>query len=163
MKIVEKYSFQDGSKRLEKERPSELAQVIEAIERAQPKAKKGLYSPGDLCNEILEPLYKQGWSIPKREFEIPGNPLYGDGLKNEVGLELQFGKYAFLAWDTLRKIVLFSEKEIYKYGIEVAPMASFRRKMAKGIGSFEQVSEKLEKSGNPDLEIPVLLLGIDVE
>jgi hypothetical protein len=33
--------------------------------------------------------------------------------------------------------------------------------MSQGVGSFEQAKEKLETAGNPDLSVPVLLLGID--
>jgi hypothetical protein len=33
--------------------------------------------------------------------------------------------------------------------------------MSKGVDSFEQVKERLEKVGNPDLNIPVVVLGID--
>lgn len=58
-------------------------------------------------------------------------------------------------------MALFGKHGVYKYGIEIAPMALLRRKMSKGVGSFEQVAEKLDKGGNPALGIPIVVLGID--
>jgi hypothetical protein len=125
------------------------------------QSSKTLYSPGAMAQQILGFLYSRGWSKPKIMFGKPDNFIEGDGSKNGVGLELQFGKYSFLGWDSLRKMSIFASSGVYRYGIEIAPMASLRRKMAKGVGSFEQVTERLQKTGNPDLNIPVVVLGID--
>jgi len=160
MRIVSEYSFNDGLKALRKDRPAEFSEVQEAINAAKPTGK--LYSPKDISKAILEFLSKKGWTKPAVEFGAPGNLIEGDAVKNGVGLELQFGDYPWLGWDTLRKMTTLAEKGAYKFGIENAPMASLRRRMSKGVGSFEQVTERLEKTGNLDLSIPVAILGIDV-
>ncbi len=159
MCIAARYSFKNALKLLKKEKPAELLEVMEAIENVKVK-KAGLYSPKELSKAILDSLYACGWKQPKAAFDMPGNPIEGDAVKNGVGVELQFGKYSFLGWDTLRKMAAFAEKGTYKYGIEIAPMASLRRRMSKGVGSFEQVEEKMEKE-KPKLKIPVLVLGIE--
>ncbi len=163
MRVVNKYSFKNGLELLEKEKPIELSEVLEAIKWANSEkcVDAGLYFPKALASEILDRLHSKGWTKPKIPFEKPNNFIEGDGLKNEVGLELQFGTYSFIGWDFLGKMALFGKQGIYKFGIEVVPMASLRRKMSKGVGSFEMMAETLEKKGNPNLEIPVVLLGID--
>ena len=169
--------FSDGQEILEKENLDRLAEVLEAIKQVDlekcrepgksgkpgksSKSGKPLYSPKAMAEQILDFLYSRGWSKPKIMFGQPDNFIEGDGIKNGVGLELQFGKYSFLGWDSLRKMSLFAGSGVYRYGIEIAPMASLRRRMAKGVGSFEQVTERLQKTGNPKLEIPVVVLGID--
>lgn len=165
MRVISRYSFKKGLEILGKEKPPELSEVLEAIRQVDlekcMEPGKSLYSPKEIAGKILDSLFSRGWSKPKISFEKPDNFIEGDALKNGVGLEIQFGKYSFLGWNTLRKMALFGKQGVYKYGIEIAPMASLRRKMSKGVGSFEQVTEKLEKTGNPDLKIPVAVLGID--
>ena len=124
---------------------------------------KMLYSPKALNKEILDnSLYKKGWTKPKIPFERPGSYIEGDGVKNDVGLEVQFGKYAFLGWDIFGKMVIFAKQGYYKYGIETVPMASLRKKMSTGIGSFEQITNILKKRGISNVDIPVAVLGLDV-
>lgn len=161
MRIARKYSFNGGLKLLRKEKARELAGVIEAVEASRAeKTKEGLYSQKSMGSGILSLLYGKGWVKPKVEFGAKGSFVEGDAAKNGVGVELQFGKYSFLGWDSLRKMSAFAGEGIYSHGIEIAPMASLRRRMDKGVGSFEQLSEKLKSSGNP-LKIPVIVLGID--
>lgn len=191
MRVIKEHYFNhkkysDGQEIIEKANVDRLAEVLEAIkhvdlERCRESGKSGksgkpgkagkagkskkpakpLYSPKAMAAQILDYLYSRGWSKPKIMFGKPDNFIEGDGIKDGVGLELQFGKYAFLGWDSLRKMSLFAGSGVYRYGIEILPMASLRRKMSKGVGSFEQVKERLEKAGNPDLNIPVVVLGID--
>lgn len=175
MQIANRYSFKNGLEKLKKNKPSELSEVINAIQQvnaAKCKTKvskektmpgKMLYSPKALNKESLDNfLYKRGWAKPKIPFERPGSYIEGDGVKNNVGLEVQFGKYAFLGWDILGKMVIFAKQGHYKYGIEIVPMASLRKKMSTGIGSFEQITNILEKRGISNLDIPVAVLGVDV-
>jgi hypothetical protein len=165
MQLLGRYSFKNGAGILEKEKSTELSEVLEAIRQAgleKCREPGGLLcSPKKMAREILGYLYSHGWSKPKMPFGEPDSFIEGDALKDGVGVEIQFGKYSFLGWDSFRKMSLFGKQGVYEFGIEIAPMASLRRKMSKGVGSFEQVAEKLERAGNPDLGIPVLVLGID--
>ena len=175
MRIDGRYSFNNGLKTLEKKGPKELQEVLDAIygmdaslyktKKSLEKTKNGklLYSPIDMNKALLNNvLYKKGWTKPKIKFDRPGSYIEGDGVKNDVGLEVQFGKYAFLGWDIFGKMVIFAKQKHYKYGIEIVPMASLQKQMSSGIGTFEQIINILEKRGVSDLDIPVLVLGIDV-
>lgn len=149
---------------------------------------KRLLSPKHLNPAILSNrLYPLGWATPSlnRRRKIPWDQpsisietrvtdlstgleheyttsITMDGLKNRVGLEVQFGKYAFLGWDVLGKMPIFYQMGKIVAGVEVVPMASMRGKknMSTGIGCFEQIQAILEQRGPSDLDIPVLLLGI---
>ncbi|MFH0956831.1 MAG: BglII/BstYI family type II restriction endonuclease [Candidatus Aenigmatarchaeota archaeon] len=166
MQVIGQYSFMDGAGIMERERPAELLEVLDAIGRvdlskcAEP-GKPALSSPKSIADEILSRLYTKGWAKARIPMEKEGSAIEGDARKNGVGLEIQFGGYSFLGWDSFRKIAISGKHGIYRYGIEIAPMASLRRRMSQGVGSFEQAKEKLEKAGSPDLSVPVLLLGID--
>jgi len=157
-----------GLEMIEKTRPRELADIIESIMEVDPKrcqekteSTRPLYSPKEIASQITANLKRRGWKTPKTQLESEDNTIVGDGLKNKVGLEIQFGRYSFLGWDSLRKIALLADKGVYEYGIEVTPMAALRQRMSKGVGSYEQVVERLKTNPNPQLKIPVIVLGID--
>lgn len=157
----------DGAAVLEKDRPAEMSEVLDAIghvdfSKCTEPGEPGLCSPRRVAGEILGYLHRRGWSRPSIPIGKDGSAIEGDAHKNGVGVEIQFGGYSFLGWDSFRKMAISAKRGVYRYGIEIAPMASLRRRMSKGVGSFEQAVEKLSKAGNPDLSIPVLVLGIDV-
>ena len=100
-----------------------------------------------------------------------------DGIKNGVGLEIQFGKYAFMGYDILSKMPIFAVRGKIDCGIEIVPMKSLSTgrlaetvlieqqtgyRMSTGVPYFEQIKADLETRGTADLDIPVLVLGIDV-
>ena len=47
-------------------------------------------------------------------------------------------------------------------GIEIVPVKSFADEMSTGVSYFEQFVWDLEKRGVADIDIPVLIYGIDV-
>lgn len=178
MDVLEVYSFNGGLEVFKKHYKKELIEVVEAIRSVDAKLMKTkeskektmpgrmLYSPKDLNKAILNDyLYKRGWKKPRIRIETKkgeGRDSYieADGVKGDVGLEVQFGKYAFLGWDILGKMVIFAENKDYKAGIEVVPVKKLQSKMSTGIGSFTQIVNILEKRGISDKDIPVLILGI---
>ena len=165
MKVAKRYSFNNGLETIGKDRPEELAEVFDAIGRVNPKTCEtkvdGLYSPKLVAAKIMANLEGIGWSKPKTRFDGTEYDILGDGLKNGVGVEIQFGPYAFLGWDSMRKMVAFAKNGVYQFGIEVTPVARLRQRMSKGVGSYEQVIDRLQKNPNPELKIPVIILGID--
>jgi hypothetical protein len=168
MHVAKKYSYHGGLRKLMDERPEEMAELLRTICDADPAdareetGGRTLYSPQKIAKQMLEDgLHNRGWLRPKTTLEDPENIIYGDALKNGVGLELQFSSLSFLGWDSLRKMAIFANNGVYKYGVEVAPTSSLRRNMGRGIGSYEQIVERLQKTGNPELKIPTLILGID--
>jgi len=84
-----------------------------------------------------------------------------DGIKNRVGLEIQFGKYAFMGYDIFSKMVIFSNRDLIDCGIELVVMASMLRSMSTGVSSFNQIVMDMEARGEADIDIPTLVVGME--
>ena len=85
-----------------------------------------------------------------------------DFVKNQLGVEVQLGKYAFMVYNVLAKMTIFARKGTIDSGIEIVPMLSLASNMSSGVSYFEQMKSDLEYRGEGDIDIPVLVLGIDV-
>ena len=85
-----------------------------------------------------------------------------DFLKERLGIEVQFGKYAFMVYNVCAKMTIFRNLEYIDAGIEIVPVKSFADDMSTGVSYFEQFVWDLEQRGVADIDIPVLILGIDV-
>ena len=182
MKIINTYSFKDGEKFINSIYPKELDDVIWAIEKldaitcltkeSKEKTMKGklLFSPRDLNDNLKMVLHKKGWTAKakgkKKKFAEPrhafgkGRFREMDGIKNEVGLEIQFGKYAFMGYDIFSKMVIFNKLGYIKCGIEVVPAQELVRQMSTGVSSFDQLLVDFENRGESDIDIPVYVIGI---
>ena len=85
-----------------------------------------------------------------------------DFLKDGLGIEVQFGKYAFMVYNVCAKMTIFHNEGLINAGIEIVPVKSFADEMSTGVSYFEQFVWDLEKRGVADIDIPVLIYGIDV-
>ena len=143
MKIVNTYSFKKGEEYLKKKHPKELSEVIAAIElldattcltkESKEKTMKGklLFSPPDMNNFLKLLLHSKRWTEKakgKRKKYAEPRHAFGkgrfremDGIKNKVGLEIQFGKYAFMGYDIFSKMIIFKNLGYIECGIEVVP------------------------------------------
>ncbi|HUY69601.1 MAG TPA: BglII/BstYI family type II restriction endonuclease, partial [Candidatus Tyrphobacter sp.] len=142
MKVIDTYSFKGGERFLKKKHPKELKEVLRAIEvldatlcltkESKEKTKKGqlLFSPVDMNNYLKLVSHEKGWTVKakdgkKKKFAEPRHAFGGgrfremDGIKNKVGLEIQFGKYAFMGYDIFSKMVIFKNLKYIECGIEV--------------------------------------------
>lgn len=173
MKILKTYSWKRGLELMKKKHSKELKEIITAIKNvdslkikvkiSKEKTMKDmlLFAPIEINKAILDNyLYKRGWTKPKVILDDARHFIEGDGVKNRVGLEVQFGKYAFLGWDIFGKMIIFAKQGYYDIGVEVVPVRAFSKGMSTGIGSFEQIEAILNKRGISDLDIPVAVLGI---
>ncbi len=86
-----------------------------------------------------------------------------DFIKEELGIEVQFGKYAFMVYSGCAKMTIFSNLGIIDMGVEIVPIKQFADEMSTGVSYFEQFVWDLENRGVSDIDIPVLILGIDAE
>ena len=62
-----------------------------------------------------------------------------DGIKNKVGLEIQFGKYAFMGYDIFSKMIIFKNLKYIECGVEIVPSSELVKQMSTGVSSFEQL------------------------
>ena len=181
MRIVKEYSFKEGKEFVTEHHPEELAEVISTIEHldaiscltkaSSEKTKSGqlLFSPLDLNKAMKLELCSSGWtekSNGKKGYIEPRHKFNGnrfremDGLKNKVGLEIQFGKYAFMGYDIFSKMVIFNKLGFIECGIEVVPGNELCKHMSTGVSDFDQLMIGFEYRGEADIDIPVYVLGI---
>ena len=59
-------------------------------------------------------------------------------------------------------MTIFYNLDLIDYGIEIVPVKSLSAEMSTGVSYFEQFIWDLENRGVADIDIPVLIIGIDV-
>lgn len=84
-----------------------------------------------------------------------------DFVKNRLGVEVQFGKYAFMVYNVCAKMTIFHNLGFIDAGVEIVPVKAFADQMSTGVSYFEQFVWDLEKRGVADIDLPVLVIGID--
>ena len=84
-----------------------------------------------------------------------------DFVKSKLGVEIQFGKYAFMVSNVCAKMTIFRNLGHIDCGVEIVPVKSFADGMSSGVSYFEQFVWDLQTRGVADIDIPVLILGID--
>ena len=101
-----------------------------------------------------------------RQFDWKLVPEYAIKRKGQadakLGVEVQFGKYSFMVYNVAAKMTIFRNLGFIDTGIEVVPVKAMADEMSSGVSYFEQFVWDLEKRGKADIDIPVLIFGIDV-
>jgi hypothetical protein len=82
-------------------------------------------------------------------------------VKEKLGVEVQFGKYAFMVYNVCAKMTIFHKLGHINAGIEIVPIKHFADQMSTGVSYFEQFVWDLQHRGVSDIDIPVLIVGID--
>jgi len=83
-----------------------------------------------------------------------------DFIKERVAVEVQFGKYAFVAHDLFVKHMSFFIADDIDVGIEVVPMKSLEREMSSGVPYYERDLFNLMRQGRGIPAVPLVLVGI---
>jgi len=188
MIIAGRYSFNKGLKTVKKKYPDllqEVETIIGKINASKCKTKKSkektmrnrmLYSPKKLNKKFKDLFLDKDWSSPRVKCKYPTNfyadeykakPLNKgafrqmDFVKKRLGIEIQFGKYAFMVYNICAKMTIFHNLGFIDTGVEIVPIKNFADEMSTGVSYFEQFVWDLEKRGVSDIDIPVLILGID--
>lgn len=84
-----------------------------------------------------------------------------DFVKEKLGVEVQLGKYAFMVYNVCAEMTIFHKLGFIDTGVEIVPVKSFADEMSTGVSYFEQFVWDLERRGVCNIDIPVLILGID--
>lgn len=188
MKIIAKYSIKNGEEVIKKKWSDELKEVISIIEtidannfktkKSLEKTMKGtmLYSPKELNEQFKKQFTKFNWKEHRItcEYEkdfycngyIPPKLNHGafreiDFVKNKLGIEIQLGKYAFMVYNVCAKMTIFHKHDIIEAGIEIVPSKRLQEQMSTGVSYVEQFIWDLKNRGEADIDIPVLILGIE--
>ncbi len=84
-----------------------------------------------------------------------------DFVKDSVAIEVQFGKYAFVAHDLFVKHMTFFSMGRMKVGIEILPMKSMSDEMSSGPTFYEKDLNNLVRQGRSTPAVPLILIGVD--
>lgn len=149
-----------------------------------------LYSPIEMNQSFKDKLTNLGWNedrfsywvtkdeklirktmaLPadeqKKEIVNSGNtPIFSynqtDFVKDRVAIEVQFGKYSFVAYDLFVKHLAFYVGDKIDVGIEILPMKSLQSHMSSGVGYYEGELYNVVRQGRGVPAVPLIILGID--
>lgn len=159
------------------------------ISREKTMRGKRLYSPKDMNKAFDVELTARGWresrvsywvtsdaelirrTMPltaaqqKAEIETQGyTPIRSynqtDFVKDRVAVEIQFGKYAFVAYDLFVKHLAFYVGNEIDLGIEILPMKSLQSEMSSGVGYYEGELYNVVRQGRGVPAVPLIILGV---
>jgi len=161
------------------------------ISKEKRKEGKSLLSPIDLNEAFRREFNQLGWlesrydyyitlqrelmeksiSLPYREqkeFLVQNgekDPIYSynqtDFVKHKIAVEVQFGKYAFVAFDLFVKHMLFYSGGVINLGIEILPTKSMQAEMSSGVACYEREVYNVMRQGRNSPPVPLLILGIE--
>lgn len=93
------------------------------------------------------------------------DPIYSynqtDFVKDKIAVEVQFGKYAFVAFDLFVKHMLFYSGGVINLGIEILPTKKMQKQMSSGIAYYEGEVYNVMRQGRNSPPVPLLILGIE--
>ena len=149
-----------------------------------------LYSPVDLNASFGERLKILGWKehrasfwvthaeellrdimlLPaeqqKQRIEAAGHEAIrsynqSDFVKDRIVVEVQFGKYAFVAHDLFVKHLSFFVSGLIDLGIEILPMKSLEREMSSGVPYYERDLLNVLRQGRGVPAVPLIIFGVE--
>lgn len=148
-----------------------------------------LFSPKDMNDKFKASFEKLGWKQRRQTFyvtddedlmrsiysrseleqrqaikEVGREPIMSynqtDFVKNRIAVEVQFGKYAFVAHDLFVKHLSFFVADIIDVGIEILPMKQMERDMSSGVPFYERDLVNVIRQGRGVPAVPLVLLGV---
>lgn len=188
MKMAGIYSFNNGVDVVRTKYSTLLTEIencIDAIDASQCKTKVSgeetmsgamLYSPVSLNTQFKNILYSNGWQSIRVSCDYPtqyyvtgydpkrlrrGAFREMDFVKQKLGVEVQFGKYSFMVYNVAAKITIFRNLSYLDTGIEIVPIKALADEMSSGVSYFEQFVWDLEKRGVSNIDVPVMIIGVD--
>ncbi len=181
MKIVYEYSHLGGSEILSVRYPEYEKEIYEIIEQltarktkiSEEKTMMGrkLYSPKDLNMQFKTLFINRGYkelkdrytiTIPNSEIKISGAFKQIDFVKDQVLVEVQFGKYAFMFYD-MAKFQYFYNENKAEVGVEIVPCHALHKHMSTGVSYGEQLVYDIERLKRHFPAVPVKIILIDVD
>lgn len=150
---------------------------------------KLLYSPVDMNSSFKVLLEAEGWNESrvnywvtkdsklirktlamdageqKAAIEASGEtPIFSynqtDFVKDRLAMEIQFGKYSFVAYDLFVKHLAFYVGDKIDVGIEVLPMKALQSEMSSGPGYYEGELYNVIRQGRGVPAVPLVIIGV---
>lgn len=159
--------------------------------RENRKGRRLLFSPKDLNNTFKEIFSALGWKSTTYSYYITTDrdllekivhlPLdeqreilrlhegqdpirsfkQTDFVKEKIAIEVQFGKYSFVAYDLFVKHMLFYSGRVINLGIEILPTRRMQEEMSSGIAYYEGEVYNVMRQGRSNPPVPLLIIGIE--
>lgn len=116
-----------------------------------------------------EKLIRKTLTLPseeqKKEIEVASEvPIFSynqtDFVKDRVAVEVQFGKYSFVAYDLFVKHVAFYVGDHIDVGVEILPMKSLQSQMSSGVAYYEGELYNVVRRGRGVPAVPLVITGI---
>ena len=83
-----------------------------------------------------------------------------DFVKDRVAVEVQFGKYSFIAYDLFVKHLAFFVGDAIDLGIEILAMKEMQEQMSSGPGYYEGALYDIARQGRGVPAVPLILIGV---
>lgn len=84
-----------------------------------------------------------------------------DFVKDRVAIEVQFGKYSFVAYDLFVKHLAFYVGDKIDVGIEILPMKKLQNQMSSGVSYYEGELYNVIRQGRGVPAVPLVVVGIE--
>ena len=140
---------------------SEFKRLFEEREWSERRVTNWLAEDTSLLREIMQlPPEEQKAMIEDKGLEPIMTYNQTDFIKDRVAVEIQFGKYAFVAHDLFVKHMSFFISDDIDVGIEVVPMKSMEREMSSGVPYYERDLFNLMRQGRGIPAVPIILVGV---
>jgi hypothetical protein len=137
------------------------------LSREKTKQGRTVWSGKDFNSPLAAQLRELGWERRKIFFQEQERFFIDvDFVKDQVAVEMQFGKYAFVQHDFSKFRYLFEVRDETRridVGIEIVPSAQLQRKMYTGPANYDSVVASLLAHARNDPPVPILVMAIDVE
>jgi len=179
MKVVYEYSHLGGSEIMQVRYPSHRDEILTVIERVKAKRSKSskektmpgrmLFDPKDMNAQFRTAFRTMGYEeirdyysieIPNYEVSVPRAYKQIDFTKDNVLVEVQFGKYAFMFYDMAKFQYFFNECKA-DVGVEIVPCYSLHKEMSTGVSYGEQLIFDIERLKRHFPAVPVWVILID--
>ena len=159
------------------------------VSQEKTKKGQLLFSPKDLNKAFKDGFEEYGWRQERRGFWVTQDesllrdtmhmssgdqkkaiegagykPIQSynqtDFVKAGIAVEVQFGKYAFVAHDLFVKHLSFFVSGVIDVGIEILPMKEMEVHMSSGVPYFERDLLNVIRQGRGVPAVPLMLIGV---
>ena len=149
-----------------------------------------LYSPPGLNSRFKDEFKALGWGESRRSYWVSEDAGLGrktlhlpaaeqkeqieaagltaiysynqtDFVKERIAVEVQFGKYSFVAYDLFVKHMAFFVGDEIDVGVEIVPMKRFHDEMSSGVPHYEGELYNLIRNGRGVPAVPLVVVGVE--
>jgi hypothetical protein len=166
----------------------DAARCLTKESRENTKSGRILYSPVDLNATFKRELAARGWTERRTSYYVTDDevlilktmrlppeeqkarilaagktPIFSfnqtDFVKDRVEIEVQFGKYPFVAYDLFVKQLAFFNAGDVDAAVDIIPVASLANELCEDCASYEKVLADVVGKVSPPM--PIVLVGVE--